>query len=87
MFLLQQALPGLLVAALLSGVVAFAGRLWRANNWGDAVALAMGYAGGHAVTIGWPPFPASTSVSSSLVDAIMNLYSPARTAESVRNSQ
>ena len=58
MFLLQQALPGLLVAALLSGVVAFAGRLWRANNWGDAVALAMGYAGGHAVTIGWPPFPA-----------------------------
>ena len=59
MFLLQHALPGLLVAALLSGVVAFAGRLWRANNWGDAVALAMGYAGGHAVTIGWPPFPAS----------------------------
>ncbi|MGC2579219.1 MAG: hypothetical protein WA376_16775 [Terrimicrobiaceae bacterium] len=59
MFLLQQALPGLLVAALLSGMVAFAGRLWRANNWGDAVALAMGYAGGHAVTIGWPPFPAS----------------------------
>jgi hypothetical protein len=58
MFLLQQALPGLLVAALLSGVVAFAGRLWRANNWGDAVALAMGYAGGHAVTIGWPAFPA-----------------------------
>jgi hypothetical protein len=59
MFLLQQALPGLLVAALLSGVVAIAGRLWRANNWGDAVALAIGYSGGHAMTAGWPAFPAS----------------------------
>jgi hypothetical protein len=59
MFLLQQALPGLLVAALLSGVFAIAGRLWRANNWGDAVALGIGYSGGHAVTTGWPPFPAS----------------------------
>ena len=59
MFLLQQVLPGLLVAALLSGMISFAVRLWRANDWGDGVALAMGYAGGHAVAIGWPAFPAS----------------------------
>jgi hypothetical protein len=59
MFLLQQLLPGLLVAALLSGVVAIAGRLWRTNSWSDAVALAIGYSGGHVVTTGWPAFPAS----------------------------
>ena len=57
MFLLQQLLPGVLVAVLLSGVFAFAGRLWRANNWADAVALGIGYAGGHVVTAGWPAFP------------------------------
>ena len=57
MFLLQQLLPGVLVAVLISGVFAFAGRLWRANNWADAVALGIGYAGGHVVTAGWPAFP------------------------------
>lgn len=57
MFLLQQLLPGVLIAVLLSGVFAIVGRLWRANNWADAVALAVGYAGGHAVTAGWPAFP------------------------------
>jgi hypothetical protein len=59
MFLLQQLLPGVLVAVLLSGVFAIVGRLWRANNWADAVALAIGYAGGHTVTAGWPAFPPS----------------------------
>jgi hypothetical protein len=59
MFLLQQLLPGVLVAVLLSGVFAIVGRLWRANNWADAVALAIGYTGGHAVTTGWPAFPPS----------------------------
>jgi hypothetical protein len=58
MFLLQQLLPGVLVAVLISGVFAIAGRLWRTNNWADAVALAIGYAGGHTVTAGWPAFPA-----------------------------
>jgi hypothetical protein len=48
-----------LVAVLLSGVFAIVGRLWRANNWADAVALAIGYAGGHVVTAGWPAFPPS----------------------------
>ena len=57
MFLLQQLLPGVLAAVLISGVFAFAGRLWRANNWADAVALGMGYAGGNVVTAGWPAFP------------------------------
>ena len=58
MFLLQQLLPGVLVAVLISGVFAIAGRLWRTNNWADALALAIGYAGGHAMTAGWPAFPA-----------------------------
>jgi hypothetical protein len=57
MFLLQQLLPGMLIALLLSGVFAIAGRLWRVNGWADAVALAVGYAGGHAATAGWPAFP------------------------------
>ena len=59
MFLLQQFLPGVLTAVLISGVFAFAGRLWGANRWADAVALGMGYAGGHIVTAGWPAFPPS----------------------------
>ena len=59
MFLLQQLLPGVLVAVLLSGVFAIAGRLWRVNNWADAVALGLGYAGGHFATAGWPNFPPS----------------------------
>jgi hypothetical protein len=59
MFLLQQLLPGVLAAVLLSGILAFAGRLWKASDWGDAVALAIGYAGGYAVTAGWPAFPAA----------------------------
>ena len=42
---------------LISGVFAFAGRLWRANKWADAVALGIGYTGGHVVTAGWPAFP------------------------------
>ena len=57
MFLLQQFLPGMVVAALLSGIFALAGRLWKAGNWADAVALAIGYSGGQAVTAGWPTFP------------------------------
>ena len=57
MFLLQQILPAVLVAGLISGVFAIAGRLWRANNWADAVALGVGYAGGHVATAGWPAFP------------------------------
>lgn len=59
MFLLQQFLPGLVAAALLSSLFAIAGRLWRANGWTDSVALAIGYAGGHVVTAGWPAFPPS----------------------------
>jgi hypothetical protein len=59
MFLLQQLLPGVLVAALLSGVLAIAGRLWRANSWADAVALAIGYSAGHVTATGMPAFPAS----------------------------
>ena len=59
MFLLQQLLPGVLAAVLISGVFAIAGRLWRANSWADAVALGIGYAGGHVVTAGWPAFPPS----------------------------
>jgi hypothetical protein len=59
MFLLQQLLPGMFAAALVSGLFAIAGRLWKANTWGDAVALGIGYAGGHAVTTGWPAFPPS----------------------------
>jgi len=57
MFLLKQLLPGMLAAAVISGLFAIAGRLWRANSWGDAVALALGYAGGHVVSVGWPAFP------------------------------
>jgi len=57
MFLLEQLLPGMLAAALISGLIAIAGRLWRANSWADAVALAIGYAGGHMVAVGWPAFP------------------------------
>ncbi|MFZ0712153.1 MAG: hypothetical protein WAM53_19085 [Terrimicrobiaceae bacterium] len=59
MFLLQQLLPGMLAAVLVSGVFAIVGRLWRANNWADAVALGIGYASGHAVAVGWPAFPPS----------------------------
>jgi len=57
MFLLKQLLPGVLAAVLISGLLAIAGRLWKANNWADAVALGIGYTGGHAVTAGWPTFP------------------------------
>lgn len=57
MFLLTQIFPGLLAAALISGVFAIAGRLWRSSNWVDAVALGVGYVCGHLVTTGWPPFP------------------------------
>ncbi len=57
MFLLQQFLPGMVVAALLSGIFALVGRLWKTGNWADAVALAIGYSGGQAVTAGWPTFP------------------------------
>jgi hypothetical protein len=56
-FLLRQLLPGILAALLLSGVFTIVGRLWKANSWADAVALGIGYAGGHVVTAGWPPFP------------------------------
>ena len=47
----------MLAAALISGLVAIAGRLWKANSWADAVALAIGYVGGHMVAVGWPAFP------------------------------
>jgi hypothetical protein len=56
-FLLRQLLPGILAALLLSGVFTIVGRLWKANSWADAVALGTGYAGGHVVIAGWPPFP------------------------------
>jgi hypothetical protein len=56
-FLLKQLLPSVFAAALVSGVFAIAGRLWRASNWADAVALGAGYACGHLVTAGWPAFP------------------------------
>lgn len=57
MFLLQQLLPAVLATALVSGVLAIAGRLWRVSNWVDAVALGVGYACGHIVTAGRPAFP------------------------------
>lgn len=57
MFLLQQLLPGVLAAVLLSGALAMGGRLFRVSNWADAVALGIGYACGHLVTAGWPAFP------------------------------
>jgi hypothetical protein len=56
-FLLRQLLPGILVALLVSGVVTIVGRLWKANNWADAIAIGIGYVAGHAVTAGWPAFP------------------------------
>jgi hypothetical protein len=56
-FLLEQIFPGLLAAALISGVFAIAGRLWKSSNWVDAVALGVGYVCGHLVITGWPPFP------------------------------
>jgi hypothetical protein len=56
-FLLKQLLPAVLAAMLVSGVFAIAGRLWRASNWADAVALGAGYACGHLVTAGWPALP------------------------------
>jgi hypothetical protein len=56
-FLLKQILPAVLAAVLVSGVFAIAGRLWRASNWADALALGAGYACGHLVTAGWPALP------------------------------
>jgi hypothetical protein len=56
-FLVQQLLPGILVALLVSGVLTVVGRLWKANSWVDAIAVGVGYAVGHAVTAGWPAFP------------------------------
>ena len=57
MFLVRQLLPGILVALLVSGVLTIVGRLWKANSWADAIAVAAGYAAGHTVTAGWPAFP------------------------------
>ena len=57
MFLIRQLLPGILVALLVSGVITIVGRLWRANSWADAIAIAIGYAAGHVVATGWPAFP------------------------------
>ena len=57
MFLIRQLLPGILVALLVSGAVTIVGRLWKANSWADAIAVGLGYAVGHVVTAGWPPFP------------------------------
>ena len=57
MFLLKQLLPPVLAAVLVSGVIAMAGRLWKANSWADAIAVGIGYAVGQAVTAGWPAFP------------------------------
>jgi hypothetical protein len=56
-FLLKQLLPAVLATVLVSGVFAIIGRLWRASNWADAVALGAGYACGHLVTAGWPALP------------------------------
>jgi hypothetical protein len=56
-FLIRQLLPGILVALLVSGAVTIVGRLWKANSWADAIAVGLGYAVGHVVTAGWPPFP------------------------------
>jgi hypothetical protein len=56
-FLVRQLLPGILVALLVSGVLTIVGRLWKANSWADAIAVAAGYAAGHMVTAGWPAFP------------------------------
>jgi hypothetical protein len=55
-FLVRQLLPGILVALLVSGVFTIVGRLWKANNWADAIAVGVGYAVGHVVTAGWPAF-------------------------------
>jgi hypothetical protein len=56
-FLVQQLLPGILVALLVSGVITVVGRLWKANSWTDAIAVGVGYAVGHVVTAGWPALP------------------------------
>ncbi|HEY5741997.1 MAG TPA: hypothetical protein VIS99_05595, partial [Terrimicrobiaceae bacterium] len=57
MFLLKQLLPGALAALLVSGLLALAGQLWRANDCGDALALGIGYTSGHVMAVGWPGFP------------------------------
>jgi hypothetical protein len=56
-FVVQQLLPGILVALLVSGVITVVGRLWKANSWTDAIAVGVGYAVGHVVTAGWPALP------------------------------
>ena len=56
-FCLNSFCQGCWPPRVISGVFAIAGRLWRANSWADAVALALGYAGGHVVSVGWPAFP------------------------------
>jgi hypothetical protein len=58
MFLLKQLLPGAIVAALIAGaVLAIAARLGKRDAWMGAVALGLGYTGGHAMTAGWPGLP------------------------------
>lgn len=60
MFLFQQFLPGLLVAALLSGaLLGISAWGWKGNAWGAAAALGAGYIGGHVMVAGWPHLPPS----------------------------
>ncbi len=58
MFLIQQFLPGILAAALLSGaILVISGWLGRGRRWCAAIAIGVGYASGHAVLAGWPSLP------------------------------
>ncbi|MEO8425638.1 MAG: hypothetical protein ABI651_00865 [Verrucomicrobiota bacterium] len=57
--LLEQLLPGIIVGAVITGaVLAAAARFPSVHRWAGAVALGVGYVGGHAMAIGrWPSFP------------------------------
>jgi hypothetical protein len=74
MFFLQQFLPGIVAAALISGLIAIVGRLWKANGWMDAFALGIGYAAGHAVFAGWPAFPPSEATHWLPYLALLSLF-------------
>jgi hypothetical protein len=57
--LLKQLLPGIIVAAAVTGAVLAAAACFPSvHRWTSAVALGAGYVGGHAMAIGrWPSFP------------------------------
>src|SRR5688572_462739 len=58
MLILEQFLPGLLVAALAGvSLLALLRVFWGSCRCATALALGCGYVCGHAVAFGWPPFP------------------------------